>query len=377
MPDSLNRTWTMDRRGFLRIGAAAGLAAATGALAACDVQDGYQQVVTGTRTITDDAGRELEIPTADKLERIYFTSGLAQVWVFSLNPDKQGGSSAQFDEEQLQYLPAGIDELPYMGAIAENASIDREMLLTVDIQLIFSISGVGLTESNVSDAEELQEQTGIPVVLVDGSFERIASAYRFVGDIMGEQERAEELATYCEQKFAEVSAAVAQIPEDERISLYYAEGPDGLYTDSEDSQHALTFLLAGADNVAKGIDVLQYGQTPVNMERVIEWDPEVIIAVDEDNGGCDELVRTSSDWQEITAVREGRVYTMPYAPFTWCDKPPGVNRLIGIMWVANLLYPQYYDVDMVEVTKEFYQKMYWATITTEQARDLLGNSYQG
>lgn len=377
MTDDFGRTWTMDRRGFLRISALTGAAAASAALlSGCNPGEAYQQAVTGKRTITDDANRQLDIPAADKLERIYFTSGLAEVWVYSLNPDKLGGSAIQFTKEQLQYLGDGIDQLPYMGAIAENAQIDTEMLLEQDIQLIFSISGVGLTESNISDAEKLQEQTDIPVVLVDGSFERIADAYRFVGDIMGATDRAEELASYCEQTYKEVTEAVAKIPDKEKVTLYYAEGPDGLQTDPSNSQHALTFRVAGAKNVAHVDEVPQYGMASVNMENVLQWDPEVIIAWDqEDAGGADELIRTSKDWADIKAVRDKRVYTMPHAPFAWCDRPPGVNRLIGIQWIANLLYPGYYDVDMVEKTKDFYKKMYWVDITDDQAKDLLGNSY--
>ena len=57
-------------------------------------------------------------------------------------------------------------------------------------------------------------------------------------------------------------------------------------------------------------------------------------------------------------VKDGRVYTMPNTPFSWCDRPPSVNRFLGIQWVANMLYPKAYDVDMVEVTKEFYSLLY-------------------
>lgn len=377
MADDFGRTWTMDRRGFLKISALTGAAAASAALlSGCNPGEAYKGAVTGTRTITDDANRQLEIPTADKLERIYFTSGLAEVWVFSLNPDLLGGTAIQFTKEQLKYLKDGVENLTYMGAISENAQIDTEMLLQQDIQLIFSISGVGLTETNISDAEKLQEQTDIPVVLVDGSFTRIADAYRFVGDIMGAQDRAEELASYCEQKYQEVTDAVANIPDEEKITLYYAEGPDGLQTEPENSQHALTFRVAGAKNVARVDEVPEYGMSSVDMERVLKWDPEVIVAWDEeDAGGADELIRTSKDWADIKAVRDGRVYTMPHAPFAWCDRPPGVNRLIGIQWIANLLYPKRYDVDMVEVAKDFYKKMYWVDITDDDAKDLLGNSY--
>lgn len=372
-----NKHENINRRDFLRLGAGAGLALAGAALSGCDAYDSYSEAVTGEREITDHAGRTLTIPVPDDLKgKIYFTSGLAQVWIFSLNPELQGGSSAQFTQEQLEFLPEGIDQLPYMGSISENGQIDREMLLSEGIKLIFSISGVGLTESNISDAETLQNQTNIPVVLIDGSFDKIVDSYRFVGDIVGEGKRAEELATYCETKYAEVVNALKPLKDSEKISLYYAEGPDGLQTEPESSQHALTFKIAGANNVAKVEEVPETGMSSVDMERVMKWDPEVIVAWDEeDAGGSDELIRSSEDWAHIKAVENNRVYTMPHAPFAWCDRPPGVNRLIGIQWIANLLYPQYYDVDMVEATKDFYKKMYWADISDEQAIKLLGNSY--
>ena len=44
--------------------------------------------------MVDHAGREVVIPTTDKLERIYFTSGLAEICVFSLAPELQGGCAA-------------------------------------------------------------------------------------------------------------------------------------------------------------------------------------------------------------------------------------------------------------------------------------------
>ena len=218
--------------------------------------------------------------------------------------------------------------------------------------------------------------TGIPVLLVDGSFEHISDAYRFMGDVLGVQERAEELAAYCEDIFARVTAAVAQVPADARVGLYYAEGPEGLQTEPAESQHATAFIAAGADDVAKVEITDDIGMSNVSLEQVIAWDPEVIVAWDSVvRGGADVLIRTMDEWSVIRAVRDGRVYTMPNTPFAWCDRPPGVNRYLGIQWVANMLYPDLYDVDMVDVVKDFYAKLYWADIDDAFARELLGNSY--
>ena len=371
----------IERRDFVKLGAlsAGALSALALPLAAsgCRSQAG-DELFRNERTITDHAGRELTIPTASAIKRVYYTSPLAQVYVFALAPEKQGGTGTQFTEKQMEFLPSYMADLLYMGSISQGGEIDLEMLMKQDIDLIFSISGVQLTATNISDAVKLQEQTGIPVVLVDGSFDKIVEAFRFVGDILGTQARAEEIASYLEGIYSDVTSAVAGVSDEERISLYYAEGPFGLSTEPDVSQHALTFELARARNVAASVPISGsgYGMSGVSLESVIKWDPQVIIAWDSEvQGGADKLIRASADWSDITAVKTGRVYTMPASPFAWCDRPPGVNRFIGLQWVANMLYPQLYDVDMKEETKKFYRILYNIEISDEQALDLLGNSY--
>ena len=144
----------LSRRDFAKLAALAAASIAGGStLVGCSLAD---KVIMHKQTVTDDAGRTLEIPTADAIESIFFTSGLAQVYIVALIPEKLGGSAAKFTEEELQYLPEGIEDLPYMGTLHNNDEIDREALLVEDIDIMFSISGVGLTSANISEAEEIQ-----------------------------------------------------------------------------------------------------------------------------------------------------------------------------------------------------------------------------
>jgi iron complex transport system substrate-binding protein len=334
------------------------------------------ELFLGIRTITDHAGREMQIPTADKLERVYFTSALAQIFVFSLAPELQGGTGLNFTKQELEYLPEGTNGLKYMGSLSGGGEIDREMLLAEKIQLVFSVSGQPLTASEIDEAEKLQRMTNIPVVCVDGSFQNIVEAYRFMGDVMGCGQRAQDLGVFLEKIYNDVTGALSGVRDSERVSLYYAEGPFGLSTEPDISQHALTFEVAKAKNVAAVELSAGIGMTNVSLEAVMKWDPEVIVAWDDViRGGADEIIRTKREWANIQAVRNGRVYTMPNAPFAWCDRPPGVNRFLGIQWVANMLYPDKYAVDMVNEVKSFYKTMYWREITDDQAKQLLGNSY--
>lgn len=368
---------SLTRRSFAKL---AGVAAASAALGGASVMTGCRseagdELFRGQRTIVDDAGRELIIPTAGNIESVYFTSALAQMFIMTLAPDLMGATCSKFSSDDFKYLPEEMQNLVYLGGVESN-EMDVEAVMSEGIQLIFSISAIGLTSANISEADNIQDRSGIPVVLIDGSFERISKAYETLGDILGREERAAKLASYCEGAYEDVTKVASTIPDEEKVSLYYAEGSLGLKTEPEESQHALVLKAAGARNVAQVEIMDDAGMSDVSLESVISWNPVVIIAWDDElRGGADEHIRTDENWSVIKAVRDGRVYTMPNTPVSWIDRPMACNRFLGIQWVCNMLYPDRYDVDMVEVGKEFYQLFYGCEVSDDDMRGLLGSSY--
>jgi iron complex transport system substrate-binding protein len=76
-------------------------------------------------------------------------------------------------------------------------------------------------------------------------------------------------------------------------------------------------------------------------------------------------------WQTVPALMQKQVYQIPAKPFSWFDRPPGANRMIGIVWIAHLLYPDQFPYDMVHVTREFFRAFYEADISEVQAQALL------
>ncbi len=374
----------LSRRSFVKLGSYALAALTVGGtstiLYGCESP---AEFLSGKRTITDDIGRTVTIPTVSKLTSIYFTSPLAQIFCFTLAPDLLAGTTIPFNNNQLAYLPENTRKLDFMGSLSGGGFIDTEVLRYNNVQLIFSISGTDLTDVNINDALALQDQTGIPVVLIDGSFDRIGKSYQLLGELLGRRERAEELASYCQDIYDRVTTAVAKIPEDELVTYYFAEGQEGLQTEPNASEHSLAFQVARGINVAGTINPDEPGRSAgvadnhdmvnVSLNEIRAWDPEFIIAWDfTTRNGADQIIRNYSAWSDISAVKTGRVYTMPNIPFSFCDRPPGVNRFLGIQWLANLLYPTYYDVDMIEVVRDFYSTCYWRDISKDQARSILG-----
>ena len=71
------------------------------------------------------------------------------------------------------------------------------------------------------------------------------------------------------------------------------------------------------------------------------------------------------------AVKDKRVYLIPYEPFNWFDRPPSFMRLLGIKWLLNLLHPDRFPVDMVAETQNFYRLFLGVELTAAQAREVL------
>lgn len=325
-----------------------------------------------TRVVTDDAGREVEIPSRANLERMYATSPIGQMFIITLDPTLLAGSNSDYSEAELKYMPGDIGDLPNYGTWAMGGTLDNEALIAADIQVILDVSSAAITDGDISAADELQEQTGIPVLLFSGDVEEMPDTYRSIGAVLDMEDRADELADYCDKAYKDVTDAVAKVPEDKRVTVYYAEGPNGLKTEPENSPHFTTFKVGGAKDVAECEITKGQGLTEVSLENVIAWNPEVIIAWSQEyRGGSDETIRTSGDWASIKAVQDGKVYTIPCLPFTWGDRPPSVTRYIGMQWMANLLYPDAYNVDMVDVTKEYYKLFFSADLTDQEAKDIL------
>jgi iron complex transport system substrate-binding protein len=88
---------------------------------------------------------------------------------------------------------------------------------------------------------------------------------------------------------------------------------------------------------------------------MIVADPDTIITWDRT---FYDRVRNDPLWAGITAVRAGRVYLSPTAPFGWIDRPPSVNRLIGLKWLAGLFYPDLWEGDLRSETAAYYRLWY-------------------
>ncbi len=106
----------------------------------------------------------------------------------------------------------------------------------------------------------------------------------------------------------------------------------------------------------------------VSPEQVIVAAPEVIVTWDRT---FFERVRDDPLWGQIEAVRKGRVYLSPTAPFGWVDRPPSPNRMMGLARMAGRFYPERWEGDPREDARDFYQTWYQVDLSEEDLDRLL------
>ena len=302
------------------------------------------------RSITDSAGRNVELP--DRIEKVFAAGPPASILIYMLAPEKMTGWPNPPTAEERPFVAPQYRDLPALGRLTgRGGTANLEVVLKVKPDLILDFGSV--RDTYVSLANNVQEQTKIPYVLIDGRFAATPAALRLLGDILGLKARGEQLAKYVEDTFAEIDAALKGVPADKRPRVYLARGPDGLETGVVGSINTEIIERAGGRNVAEAAG--QSGLVRASMEQLIVADPEVILTWDRN---FFERVAKDPLWAGIKAVREKRVYLAPTAPFGWIDRPPSLNRVMGLKWLAGLFYPDKFREDLRETTRGFYKLFY-------------------
>jgi iron complex transport system substrate-binding protein len=65
---------------------------------------------------------------------------------------------------------------------------------------------------------------------------------------------------------------------------------------------------------------------------------------------------------------------VPNGPYNWMGFPPSVNRYMGMIWLAQLLYPDTAGYDMYSETSKYYELFYHCELSEAQFNELMGGS---
>lgn len=314
-------------------------------------------------TVTDSGGRTIEVP--GRIEKVFAAGPPAAILLYMLAPEKMTGWPNALRQEERPYVAESYRDLPALGRLTgRGGTANLEVVLKANPDLILDFGSVRDTYISLADA--VQDQTGIPYILIDGRFDKTPEALRLLGKILGLGDRGENLASYVEKTFADIDEAVAAVAEHERPRVYLARGPDGLETGVRGSINTEIIERAGGINVADAPG--QRGIVRASIEQIIVANPDTIITWDRNFYAS---VFKDPLWAGIDAVKRGRVYLSPTAPFGWIDRPPSLNRIIGLKWLARTFYPVRFDEDFEQTVREFYKVFYHVELSDTELERLL------
>lgn len=325
--------------------------------------------IAKTKEFTDSLGRTVTVP--EKITKIAITGPLSQVYIIPLAGDMLVGVSNAFASDAALYLPAYISEKTEIGQLyGGKGEMDLEALLAAAPDVVIDIGEAKKTMAE--DLDALTEQTGIPFIHIDATVATAPEAYRTLGKLLGREEKAEKLAAWGQETFTMIEAMMEKVDADgARKTLLYCLGDKGTNVMAEGSFHAETVNMM-ANNLAVVEEVSFSGDgNQVDMEQILLWDPEYIVF---DPASCYDTVAGDTQWQELSAVAAGNYYKTPYGPYGWLSSPPAVQRYLGMLWLGELLYPEYTEYDLREEVTEYYKLFYGCELTQEMYNALLENA---
>jgi iron complex transport system substrate-binding protein len=320
-----------------------------------------------SRTVVDSAKRSVTLPA--KIEKVFVAGPPASVLAYVLAPDAMIGWTRQPSPAEKEFLAPPSRDLPETGRLTgrgDTVSLERLVAAKPDLVLDFGST----TGTYVSLADRVQSQTGIPYVLIDGRFAATAASLKLAADILGRPQRGAELAAYADRTFAAVDAVLAKEPADKRPKAYLARGPEGLETGARGSINTEIIERVGAVNVVEGIGGRGNIAT-VSLEQLIAWQPEIVVTL---NRAFFDSVKSKPGWDQVKAVKEGKVFLAPALPWGWIDAPPSLNRLIGLRWLLQTFYPAEAKLDLRAETRAFYGLFYGVTPSDAQIDRLLSGA---
>ena len=319
------------------------------------------------REIIDMGGKKVEIP--EKITKVFGSSPPSTYMIYTIDASLIVGlnfNHARGNNESSNMLDPRFMALPIVGGLQGGGnSMNRETLLSLHPDVVFLWNN----DASSQLAQYLFESSKIPSINVElESVESLPKAYLFFGEVLERMPRARVLSKYAKEAL-EKTKNVVQINALKRPVVYYAEGADGLATECAESFHFSPIKFVGIRSAFDCIQKTMVGMEKVSMEALLAKNPDVIIASDEK---FFKSVYADSRWSAIKAVKNKRVYLVPKDPVNFLDRPPSFMKILGVEWLASVIYPKEYKKDILSETASFYKLYLRKDISKAEAAKILG-----
>jgi iron complex transport system substrate-binding protein len=317
------------------------------------------------RTITDSLGRKVKVPDADDINRIV---GI------------QPGSLRLLIYMKAENLVCGVEDIektmdygrPYIYAYPELSDLpsigsqfggEPELILGQEPDVIFT------TLETVGSADDLQELTGIPVIVLnygedfgDLQMDELYESLEIIGEVLDKEDRAEELINYMKDLIEDLNDRTKDISEGDKDWIYVGGiGKQGVHgiTSTDCGYEPLEFI-----NGKNSAESLGDGYASIDVEELFDW---------EENGELDYILIDGggyagciTDLQDDSGIYGARllkciaeadpVRAIMVLPYNYYNPNIG-NIFIDAYYLGKRFFPEPFN-DLNYTDDKFYDAIY-------------------
>lgn len=200
------------------------------------------------------------------------------------------------------------------------------------------------------DAENLQEKTGIPVVIINGGTlfgDDYNESLEIIGEVCNKQERCQEVIDYIKEIKEELNSKTATVADADKpivytgaVSFKGGHGIEGTYTNFP------PFTTLNAIDIFEDSESTSTGVT-IEKEKILAADPDIIFLDPNNLSLINEDYAANQDFYEsLKAVQNGELYTMLGYNYYYTNIE---IALADCYYAASIIYPDAFsDIDPVE-----------------------------
>jgi iron complex transport system substrate-binding protein len=268
-------------------------------------------------TLTDDEGTSVTIPAEP--EQIVTLTNAATETMFALGlGDRVVGKVEDF----TVYPP----EAAAVPDLAKFGSVDVEQIVAAGTDLVIA----GGSNFNPPESIAKLRQLGIPTVVIFAEDMPGALAdIELMGTAVGRPEEAAAVQADIQGAIDEVTAATAGL-EEPRV-FYELDATNGYFGPAPDYFGTEMIEIAGGDPLTSGTD----GVYQIEPEKILEFDPQVVLLGDAAYGVTPEQVAARPGWDVLSAVKDGAIRPIDDVIVT----RPGPRLGEGLRALALAIHP--------------------------------------
>lgn len=323
------------------------------------------------KTVTDVSGRDVTIPSDVTSIVNLWPSYTASLYVLGAGDLVKAQAQSGLVNSWTEFFYPKAADVPALGgttpSVEEIAKLDPDFVIVHPSSIA---SGY---------ADQLAE-VGIPALdLSLDSYDSMIDSYTVLGSALGGkyQEKTDKLTTLIKEKLDRANELTADLSDEDKPVVYYITGMSDSLTSTaagEGTMQQSWVETCGGTYAPAQLEVSENTQE-VTAEEIFAINPDVIFVGNTYQHKLVEELKTMDGWKDLNAVKNNRVYTIPYGCFGW-DRY-GMESTLLIDYALYCLQPEIAEengIDHDYIVSEviaFYKTFNGTEMTEEQAENML------